>query len=96
MTVVHSAIHLRLVVLGHQKDAQNVEQFASSKHGQEILNNQHSNRRVRVRENNMKIGNFEVTCTNCGSKKVAIINYHNENEAGVRFECQECGEKAEI
>ena len=44
----------------------------------------------------MKIGVFEIICTKCGSKKVAITNVHNDYEAYIRIKCNKCGAKTEI
>ena len=44
----------------------------------------------------MKVGDFEVTCTKCGSKNINISNYHNEYEEGVRFRCNGCKVKVEV
>lgn len=42
------------------------------------------------------IGDFEITCTICGSDKVAIVYYHNDWEEGQRIKCTECGAKADL
>ena len=47
----------------------------------------------------MKIGDFEITCTNCSSKNVVIVDVHKDSdfdEDFKRLKCANCHAKEEI
>jgi len=47
----------------------------------------------------MEIGNFEITCTECGSKDVIIINVHKDSDFDENFKrikCKNCHLEIEI
>lgn len=44
----------------------------------------------------MKIGDFEIKCTKCGSEKVSMITYYKFYETGALIKCKECGAKTRI
>ena len=38
----------------------------------------------------MKIGPFEIKCTDCGSENVRISTVHNDDEEWTRLTCADC------
>ena len=44
----------------------------------------------------MKTKYFEIVCSVCGSKKVALVEYHNSNGDGMRLKCKECNAKDDL
>ena len=47
----------------------------------------------------MKIGNFEITCTQCESKDIAIVDVYKDSdfdEDVKRIKCKNCDEEVDI
>jgi len=48
----------------------------------------------------MKIGNFEIKCTNCGSEDVVVFTLHTSDDAGdeelTMLKCGNCLTEAEV